>query len=47
MIEVPPLLQVRRDFPRPSAELLAAFAGAPTGMIADALGVAGALDPSI
>jgi 4-hydroxy-4-methyl-2-oxoglutarate aldolase len=44
MIEEPPLLKVRRRFPRPTPEQVAAFAGAQTGNVADALGGRGALD---
>ncbi len=44
MIEDPPLLTVRRNFPRPSAEELAAFKGALTGNVVDAMGGRGALD---
>ncbi len=38
MIEDPPILTVRRNFPRPAADDVAALAGTPTGFIADALG---------
>jgi 4-hydroxy-4-methyl-2-oxoglutarate aldolase len=44
MIENPPLLTLRRNFPRPSAEQLAAFTGIQTGFVVDALGGRGALD---
>jgi 4-hydroxy-4-methyl-2-oxoglutarate aldolase len=44
MIENPPLLTLRRNFPRPSAEQLAAFEGVQTGFVVDALGGRGALD---
>lgn len=44
MIEDPPLLTVRRNFPRPNAEQLAAFAGVPTGFVVDAMNGRGALD---
>lgn len=44
MIKDPPLLTIRRDFPRPAAAALAAFAGVPTGHAIDALGGRGALD---
>jgi 4-hydroxy-4-methyl-2-oxoglutarate aldolase len=44
MIKDPPLLRIRRNFPRPSAETLAAFAGAPTGFVTDAMNGRGALD---
>lgn len=39
----PPLLRIRRDFPRPGANDLAAFAKAPTGWVVDAQGRRGAL----
>ena len=42
-----PVLTVRRDFPRPPADLVARFAGAPTGNIVDAQGRVGALDHRI
>jgi 4-hydroxy-4-methyl-2-oxoglutarate aldolase len=38
---------IRRDFPRPSKELIEAFLGVPTGFVVDALGRRGALDPVI
>jgi 4-hydroxy-4-methyl-2-oxoglutarate aldolase len=44
MIEDPPLLTVRRKFPRPTAAQLAAFADAPTGFVVDAMDGRGALD---
>jgi 4-hydroxy-4-methyl-2-oxoglutarate aldolase len=44
MITDPPLLSIRREFPRPPVELVAAFAGAATGHVVDALGGGGALD---
>lgn len=47
MIEDPPLLTVRKDFPRPSAAQLAAFAGTPTGFVVDAMNGRGALDAVI
>jgi 4-hydroxy-4-methyl-2-oxoglutarate aldolase len=47
MIENPPLLTLRRNFPRPSAAQLAAFAGVQTGFVVDALGGRGALDHRI
>jgi len=47
MIEDPPLLTVRRSFSRPSAAQLAAFAGTPTGFVADAMNGRGALDHRI
>lgn len=44
MIKDPPLLTIRRDFPRPSPAEIAAFAGVPTGHVIDAMGGRGALD---
>ena len=44
MIEDPPLLKIRRNFPRPSNELIAAFAGVPTGHVVDTMGGLGCLD---
>jgi 4-hydroxy-4-methyl-2-oxoglutarate aldolase len=44
MIKDPPLLTIRRDFPRPSAQDVAAFAGVPTGYAVDAMNGRGALD---
>jgi 4-hydroxy-4-methyl-2-oxoglutarate aldolase len=44
MIKDPPLMTIRRGFPRPKAKDLAAFAGAQTGPVVDALGGHGALD---
>jgi 4-hydroxy-4-methyl-2-oxoglutarate aldolase len=44
MIKDPPLLRIRRKFPRPSKKTLAAFAGIPTGFAADAMNGRGALD---
>jgi 4-hydroxy-4-methyl-2-oxoglutarate aldolase len=44
MIKDPPLLTIRRSFPRSRPEELAAFAGVPTGYVVDALGGRGALD---
>ena len=47
MITDPPVLRIRRGFPRPSAELLASFAGVPTGYLVDAMGGRGCLDHRI
>ena len=47
MIVDPPLLTVRRNFPRPDASILKALAGAQTGHIADAMEGRGALDAAI
>jgi 4-hydroxy-4-methyl-2-oxoglutarate aldolase len=44
VIEDPPLLTVRRRFPRPSAAQLTAFANTPTGFVVDAMNGRGALD---
>ena len=44
MIEDPPLLQIRRNFLRPDATLLARFANVPTEHLVDAMGGRGALD---
>jgi 4-hydroxy-4-methyl-2-oxoglutarate aldolase len=47
MIVDPPLLTVRRNFPRPDASILEALAGAQTGHIVDAMEGRGALDAAI
>src|SRR5215470_950129 len=47
MIEDPPLLTVRRNFPRPAAALVKALSGTPTGYLIDAMGGRGALDHTI
>jgi 4-hydroxy-4-methyl-2-oxoglutarate aldolase len=47
MIKEPPLITIRRNFPRPAAGEVAAFAGVPTGHVVDALGGRGALDYAI
>jgi 4-hydroxy-4-methyl-2-oxoglutarate aldolase len=47
MIEEPPILTIRRDFPRPSAEDLADLGSATTGFLVDAMGGRGALDHHI
>lgn len=47
MIESPPILTLRRNFPRPSADSLAALAGVPTGNLVDAMSGRGALDHRI
>lgn len=44
MIEDPPLMTIRKNFPRPSAEQLAAFQGVPAGFIVDAMQGRGAVD---
>ena len=43
MIDEPPLLTVRRRFPRPTPEQVAAFEGVPTGNLVDAMGGRGCL----
>jgi 4-hydroxy-4-methyl-2-oxoglutarate aldolase len=47
MAEPTPLLTIRRDFPRPSPDQVAAFTGAPTGWVVDANSRRGALHHSI
>jgi len=47
MIEDPPLLTLRRNFPRPTAEQVAALTGLPTGFAVDAMDGRGALDARI
>lgn len=47
MIETPPVLTLRRNFPRPSAEQIAAFQDVPTGFVCDAMNGTGALDARI
>ena len=47
MIEDPPLLTIRRRFPRPSGTQIAAFEGLQTGFVIDAMGGRGALDGSV
>jgi 4-hydroxy-4-methyl-2-oxoglutarate aldolase len=47
MIKDPPLLRIRRNFTRPTAALLAGFAGVPTGYLVDAMGGGGCLDHRI
>jgi 4-hydroxy-4-methyl-2-oxoglutarate aldolase len=44
MIKDPPLLTIRRNFPRPAPQLVAAFADVPTGYCVDAMGGRGGLD---
>ena len=44
MIEDPPLLTLRRNFPRPAPEALAALTNVPTGYLVDAMSGRGALD---
>jgi 4-hydroxy-4-methyl-2-oxoglutarate aldolase len=47
MIEDPPLITLRRRFPRPDPAQLAALAGTPTGFVVDALGGRAALGPAV
>ena len=47
MIEDPPLLTVRRNFARPSADQIAALTGAQTGHVVDAMNGRGALAPAV
>ena len=47
MIVDPPLLTVRRNFPRSDASILKALAGAQTGHVVDAMEGRGALDAAI
>ena len=47
MIEEPPIMQIRRGFPRPSAEQIEALRGVPTGFVCDAMGGQGALSSRI
>ena len=47
MIHDPPLLTIRRRFPRPTAEQVAAFRGVPTGHLVDAMGGRGCLSHDI
>lgn len=47
MIETPPLLTLRRDGARPTANQIAAFQGVPTGFVCDAMNGTGALDARI
>ena len=47
MIEDPPLLTVRREFARPSADKVSTFRGQQTGFVVDAMGGRGALDARV
>jgi 4-hydroxy-4-methyl-2-oxoglutarate aldolase len=47
MMAEPPTLTLRRDWPRPSPDSVAAWKGVPTGFAVDALGRSGALGHSI
>ena len=44
MLEDPPILTIRRNFPRPSEKQIEAFSGAPTAQVVDAMDGRGALD---
>jgi 4-hydroxy-4-methyl-2-oxoglutarate aldolase len=44
MIKDPPLLTIKRDFARPTPDMMAAFAGVPTGYAIDAMDGRGGLD---
>jgi 4-hydroxy-4-methyl-2-oxoglutarate aldolase len=44
MISDPPVLTIRKNFPRPAKELVDRFVGVPTGNVVDAMGGGGALD---
>jgi 4-hydroxy-4-methyl-2-oxoglutarate aldolase len=47
MIEEPPILTIRANFPRPTAAQIAAFKDVPTGFVCDAMGGQGALASAI
>lgn len=47
MIEEPPVLTLRRNFPRPTPAQVAAFIGVQTGFVVDAMGGRGAMDGRI
>ena len=47
MIKEPPVLTLRRSFPRPTAAQIEAFRGVPTGFVCDAMGGQGALASAI
>lgn len=47
MIEEPPVVRIREDFPRPTAAQIAAFDAVPTGFVCDAMEGQGALASSI
>jgi 4-hydroxy-4-methyl-2-oxoglutarate aldolase len=47
MIVDPPVITIRAKFPRPEESLVAAFVGAQTGNVVDAMGGSGALDFTI
>ena len=47
MIEDPPKLILRKDFPRPTAAQVAAFRDVPTGFVCDAMNGTGAMDHTV
>lgn len=47
MIESPPILTIRKNFPRPSAAQVDAFRDVPTAFVCDAMGGQGAMSSSI
>ncbi len=47
MLEENPILTIRRNFERPSADTVSAFAGTPTGFLVDCMEGSGALDYGI
>jgi len=47
MIDEPPLLRIRRDFPRPAPALIEAFRDAMTGWVVDAQNGRGALEAGV
>lgn len=47
MIEEPPILTLKKSFPRPGAAQIEAFRGLPTGFVCDAMHGQGALDSSV
>lgn len=47
MLEDPPVLTIRRSFPRPTEKQLEAFHGAPTAQVVDAMDGRGGLDRAI
>lgn len=47
MIKEPPALTMRRNFPRPTADQIAAFKDVPTGFVCDAMDGQGALESAI
>ncbi len=47
MIEEPPVLTIRQNFPRPTKDQIDAFRGVPTGFVCDAMNGRGAMDSRI